>query len=99
MSTESRSTSAVAAARNAAADEETSQQLQDAVSDGIAAPPPVFNTHSTALAAKLNAEAEGYKNQVADIDAQIATLNAQRTDLMLAYSMLSAAMAARERRQ
>jgi hypothetical protein len=94
----SRSDGVVAATQNAQADEALSAELQQAVSDGIASTP-IFNTYSTALAGKLRAEADGYKAQVADIDAKIAALQAERTDLMLSYSMLSAAMSARERGQ
>lgn len=95
----SASDQAVAAARAESEANVIDKALTEAVRNGIAGAAPPFNTHSVALAGKLNAEAEGYKSQVADVDAKIAALQAERTDLMLAYSMLSAAMGARERNQ
>jgi hypothetical protein len=73
--------------------------LESAVHEGIIETPPMFNTHSVALAGKMEAEAAAYRAQVADVDAKIKLLQAERTDLMLAYSMLSAAMTAREKGQ
>ncbi len=96
---ESKSEGTVQAVRQLQEDQQLSDNLQAAVADGIAGQARVFNTHSVALARKLNAEAEGYKSQVADIDAKIQALQDERTDLMLAYSMLSAAAGARERGQ
>lgn len=58
--------------------------------------PAIYNTHSIALAGEMNAKAEGIKLMVADMDAKIAALQAERTDLMLSYSMLSHGMQARE---
>lgn len=94
----SKSDSTVQAVRQLREDQQLSDQLQDSVSAGIAKAAP-FNTHSVALARELNAKAEGLKAQVAEIDEKLERLNEERTDLMLAYSMLSAAAGARERGQ
>jgi len=69
-----------------------------AVEEALTAPigRPICTTHSAALAGELVAKGESIKAQVADIDAQIEALEAQREDLMLAYSMISHAMTARE---
>jgi len=69
-----------------------------AVEAALAAPigRPICTTHSTAFAGELVAKGESIKAQVADIDAQIEALEAQREDLMLAYSMISHALTARE---
>jgi hypothetical protein len=77
----------------AAADE----RLEAGVAAALSEPKPIFRTHSTALAGEIAAKAESYKALVAEIDARIAALEAERTDLMLSYSMLSGAMNARER--
>jgi hypothetical protein len=74
-------------------DVDVAQAVEDALADQSA---PVFNTHSTALAGKMMAEAEGYRSMIADIDAKIEALNAERTDVMLAYSMLSKGIEAKE---
>jgi len=69
-----------------------------AVEKALTAPvgKPIFNTHSNALAGEFNARAESLKAQIAEVDAKIAALNAERTDLMLTYSMLAKGMQARE---
>lgn len=92
----SKSDSTVQAVLQLQEDQRLSDQLQDSVSAGIAKAAP-FDTHSLVLARKLVAEADGYKAMIADIDDKLERLNEERTDLMLAYSMLSAAAGARER--
>lgn len=92
----SRSDGAVSAIRSSNEEQSLSDELQSAVAAGVAGAAPVFNTHSTALARELQAKADGIKSQIADIDAKLVALNDERTDLMLAYSMLSAAAGARE---
>lgn len=74
-------------------------RLEEGVAAALAEPKPIFRTHSSALAGEITAKAESYKAMVAEIDAKLAQLEAERTDLMLAYSMLSGAMGARERAQ
>ena len=81
----------------AAADERLEASVAAALAEPVAPPKPIFRTHSTALAGEIAAKAESYKAMVAEIDARIAALEAERTDLMLSYSMLSSAMGARER--
>lgn len=58
---------------------------------------PIFNTHSTALAGEFRARADGLRLQIAEVDAKIALLDAERTDLMLTFSMISHGMTAREK--
>jgi hypothetical protein len=73
------------------------KQEQAAVEEALAKKdPPVFNTHSTALAGEMASKGKAYIAMVADVDAKIAALQAERTDLMLAYSMLNHGMQARE---
>jgi len=86
----------VAQATAATAAGEADRQIAAAVSEALQKPSPVFNTHSAALAGEIAAKAESYKAMVAEIDAKLNLLEAERTDLMLAYSMLSHAMSARE---
>ncbi len=69
--------------------------VEKALSEGMGRP--TFNTHSTALAGEFAAKAASIKAQVAEVDDKIAHLNAERDDLMLAYSMLSHGMTAREK--
>jgi hypothetical protein len=81
-------------------EEEISQQEENAVAEALGKKePPVFNTHSTALAGEMASKGKAYVAMVADIDAKIAALQAERTDLMLAYSMLDHGMQARENAQ
>ena len=68
-----------------------------AVAEALARSAPVFNTHSQALAGRLIAEERALKEIVADIDARIAELNAQRTDAMLAESGIARALEALQR--
>lgn len=89
----SKSDQAVTAARQT----EQDSALVDAVREGVAAQANVFNTHSQALAGRLIAEERALIEVVADIDAQIAKLNEQRTDAMLAHSMVSHALQAAQR--
>jgi len=63
----------------------------DNIAEDIGAKPP-FSTHSDTLAGELSSRAEGYKKMVADLDAKIALLDAERDDLLKAYQMLSSAM-------
>jgi hypothetical protein len=58
---------------------------------------PVFNTHSHTVDAMFAAQEIALKALVGDIDAKIEQLQAERTDAMLAYSMLSAGRLAREK--
>lgn len=58
---------------------------------------PVFNTFTHAIDALFAAQELTIKAQVADIDAKIAALNAERTNAMLAFSMLSAGRMAKEK--
>lgn len=60
--------------------------LTAAVSDALKPAAPLFNTHSQALAGRLLAEERALKEIVANLDARIAELNAERTDAMLAES-------------
>lgn len=76
------------------------RQLEQTVEEGLKmAKAPIFTTHSTSLAREFEAKAKGYIDQIADLDRQISELQAQRTDYMLSYSMLSHGMQARERGQ
>ncbi|XAI96310.1 hypothetical protein [Microcystis phage Mae-JY30] len=70
----------------------------DEIEEALKAPAtaPIFTTHSDGLAGEINAKAVAFKAMVAEVDAKIAALEAEREDLMLAYSMLSHAMTARE---
>ncbi len=77
-------------------------QHQDAtiarrVADAVAAPAPVFNTHSHGVDALLASQELSLKAIVADLDSKIAALEAERTDAMLAFSMLNAARLAKHR--
>lgn len=74
----------------------TAKLLEQAVADGMLREAEVFTAYSAALAGKLSAEAQALKEQVAEIDAEIARQQAKRTDAMLAYSMIDHAMRARE---
>ena len=95
MSTKTDIHEAVEALRS---EDELRNQLAATVSEAIAAPAaPVFNTHSQALAGRLIAEQRALIEIVADIDAQLGALNAQRTDAMLAQSGITNALAALER--
>ena len=89
----SKSDQAIAAARQT----EQESELVEAVREGVAAQAKVFNTHSQALAGRLIAEERALVEVVADIDAKIAKLNEERTDAMLAHSMVSHALQAAER--
>ena len=95
----SRSDITVDAVRTVTSDKQLNEQLTSAVTAGIAGEAQVFNTHSVALARELKAKADSIISQVADIDAKLKAFNNERTDLMLAYSMLSAAASAREKNQ
>lgn len=53
--------------------------------------PPVFRTHSNAVRARLTADQYALQQIIADLDAKIAGLNAERTDAMLSYSAGEAA--------
>lgn len=59
--------------------------------------PPPFNSHSQSFAARLIAEERALRETAGNIDAQIAALNAQRTDVMLAQSGITAALNALQR--
>lgn len=95
----SKSDLAADAVRSIVRDNQLADQLTSAVTAGVTGEAQVFNTHSVALARELQAKADGIRSQVADIDAKMKALNDERTDLMLAYSMLSAAAGAREKGQ
>lgn len=58
---------------------------------------PIVTTHSHGVDALFAAQEISLKSIIADLDAKIALLNAERTDAMLAYSMLSAGRAAKDR--
>lgn len=83
-----------AAMQGAEAAHQVSQELQKSVSDAVAAPAKVFNTHSNALAGRLIAEENALREVVADLDAQIAKLQEERTDAMLAHSGVAHALQA-----
>lgn len=94
------------AMRNADAGErqkEEGEDQQDAIAKalaaGIAGKARTFNTHSQALAGRLIAEERALNEIVADIDAKLAELNEQRTDAMLAHSMISHALIAAQKGQ
>jgi len=63
----------------------------DSAAETVGVTPP-FSTHSDTLAGELSSRAAGYKKMVADLDAKIDQLQAERDDLLHAYNMLSAAM-------
>ncbi len=73
--------------------EQGERAVQEALEDKTQTQP-VFTTHSNALAGMLIAHERQLKEKVADIDAKIAELNAERTDAMLAESGVSAALQA-----
>lgn len=75
---------------------ETDRRIAAAISEELQKPSQVFNTHSAVLAGEFAAKAENYKALIAEIDIQIDRLEAERNDLMLSYSMLARALAARE---
>jgi ABC-type amino acid transport substrate-binding protein len=79
------------------ADEELTRDLAKRTEDAMQAPAPIFNTHSQALAGRLVAEERALIEQCADIDAKIAALQAERTDVLLAQSGITAALGAMER--
>lgn len=95
MTDESASDGAAAAVRSA----KIIAKAEGAVAAALDEPagPPIVNTHSTALAGEFSARAESFKAMAGDLDAKIALLVAEREDVMLAYSMLSHGMTARER--
>lgn len=70
--------------------------IADTIAKAIDAPAPVYTTHSHGVDALFAAQEISLKAIVADIDAKIAALQAERTDAMLAYSMLSAGRMAKE---
>ena len=84
------------AMQQAGAADDLSRTLSASVSEGVAGKVKIFNTHSQALAGRLMAEEHALREVVADIDAQIAALNDQRTDAMLAYSGVEHALRALE---
>lgn len=86
-----------AAGSEATESKELDRALAQTVEDGIRmADAPICTTHSTSLAREFAAKGESIRDQIADVDAEIAVLQAKRTDLMLSYSMLSHGMSARE---
>lgn len=89
------------AARAVEADENKDEQITQAVAKTaeqlLDDPAPVVTTHSHGVEALLAAQEISLKGIVADLDAKIALLNAERTDAMLAYSMLNAGRAAKDR--
>ena len=84
-----------AADRAIATDRAAAAAVTAATEPGATAP--VFTTHSHGVGALLAAQELALREIVADIDAKIAQLQAERTDAMLAYSMINAGKAARER--
>ena len=72
------------------------QQLERQAEDALAPLPPVFNSYSHAMALRLAAEQRTLQEEIAEIDEQLALLNAKRTDAMLAYSMATKGMEQRE---
>lgn len=85
---------AAAASDQGSVTDTTSKAIAKALNDRQA---PVFSTYSDGFLATCAAEEMRLKDAVADIDAQIAGLNAQRTNAMLAFSMVQAARLAREK--
>lgn len=92
---ETLSTAMKAADAAHAEDSTLDKQLEREVGKAIKTSPPPqpparrFNTHSASTATLLAAEGERVKMLVSDIDDKIAALNEERTDAMLAYSMLA----------
>ncbi len=74
----------------------STSDVEEALSEPIGKP--AFNTHSTSLAGEFEAKGKAIISQVAEVDAKMALLSAEREDLMLAYSMLSHGLRARETR-
>lgn len=90
MTTESRSDTAVAAARSAGAGRTLPAEAaaEKAVQQALDKPGPVFNTHSQGLAGLLAAQARSIQEKMADVRAKIAELHAEETDLMRAESAI-----------
>lgn len=86
-------------AANSDVAEKTGADLAKSVEEALTQDqgPPPFNSHSQSFAARLIAEERSLRETVGNIDAQIAALNAQRTDAMLAQSGITAALAALQR--
>ena len=63
----------------------------------VGATAPVFTTHSQGVLALIASQEMALREKVADVDAAIERLQAERTDLMLAFSMCEGARRARER--
>lgn len=93
----SRSDEVAEALHQAAEGEARDVAVHEAVEHALTDPAKTFNTHSNALAGRLIAEERALIEIVADIDAKIADLQAQRTDAMLAHSMISHALGAGQR--
>lgn len=64
------------------------EAVADALKDGVS----VFNTHSQAFAGRLIAEGNALRQLADDIDEKIEKLQAERNDVMLAWSGCNAAL-------